>query len=231
LKTSEDGIATAEVALPSTIPFRATKPGYFPIEGQIYVDQPEKTISLDQELAARVALDVFLHNMSYPGFGFAYFFVPDTLFARIGIISFLLGFVLDDRDGESESVFVSQTLNNFSLAFGFYFNDPDRFFRPYFALGATWRFITADGYWGLEPIAPFAAQPILGWEYARNQKIKIFAEYAPYFYWAPDRGLFYLTLPLDRDVRFLPIPKTDDRVEWAWVWEIFVFNVGVRIRL
>ena len=103
--------------------------------------------------------------------------------------------------------------------------------RPYLGLGGTWRFVTADGYWGLEPASPFAAQPLLGFEYAQNQKFKIYAEYAPYFYWAPKRNLFLLSLPLDRDVSFIPFPIRDDLVDWAWVWEIFVFNVGMRIRL
>jgi len=231
LKTTEQGIATAQVALPSTIPFRATKPGYFPVEGQVYVDQTEKVISLEQELAARIALNVYLHNMSYPGFDLMYFFIPDTLFGRVGFLTYLVGFVLDDGDEESGSVFTGHTLNNFSLSLGFFFSDPDRPFRPYFALGAAWRLVTANGYWGLEPVAPFAAQPVLGWEYARSQKIKIFAEYAPYFYWVPERYLFDLSLPPDRDLAFLFIPRRDDLVDWAWVWEILVFNVGVRIRL
>jgi hypothetical protein len=230
-KTDEDGSATTEVALPSTIPFRATKPGYMPIEGQIYMDQTEKVVSLDQKLAARMALDVYLNNMSFPGIDFIYFFIPDAFFARISLLTYLIGFVMDDRGLESESFFVSRSLNNFSLALGFFANDPDKNFRPYFALGAVWRFITAEGYWGLEPVAPFAAQPILGCEYSQGQKVKLYAEYAPYFYFAPDRGLFSLSVPLDHDIAFIYLPILDNQVDWAWIWEIFVFNVGVRIRL
>jgi hypothetical protein len=117
------------------------------------------------------------------------------------------------------------------MAFGFFFNDPDRYFRPYFALGAAWRFITAQGYWGLDPVSPAAAQPILGIEYARSQKIKMFAEYAPYFHWAPERDPFEKSLPLDRELAFRFFPDKGEATDWAIVWEILVFNVGVRIRL
>jgi hypothetical protein len=234
LKSSGEGVAGVEVALPSTIPFRATKPGYFPIEGQIYMDQPEKVISLEQELGTRTAFDIFLNNMSYPGFNFLYFLVPDTLFARVSILTYLIGFVLDEQDGEAVSMFTSHTLSNFGFSFGFFFNAPDRPFRPYFSLGGAWRLITAKGYWGLEPAAPFAAQPILGFEYARNQKIKMYAEYAPYFYVAPERYLFALSLPSDHgggSLPFLFFPKNGNPEDWAVIWEIFVFNIGMRIRI
>jgi hypothetical protein len=234
LKSSEEGIAGVEAPLPSTIPFRATKPGYFPIEGQIYMDQPEKLISLEQQLATRLAFDIFLNNMSYPGFDFMYFLVPDMVFARVSVLTYLIGFVLDERDGEAVSMFASHTLNNFGLSFGFFFNDPDRPVRLYTGLGGAWRLITAKGYWGLEPAAPFAAQPFLGLEYSRNQKYKMYAEYAPYFYFAPERYLFTLSLPSAHgggNVRFRFYPKSGDRVDWAVIWEIFVFNVGLRIRI
>jgi TolB-like protein len=231
LKINTEGQVNVQVPLPATVPYRATKPGFFPIEGQIYMDQTTKVVPLKQQHGARIALDFYLNNMSYPGFDLTYFFLPDTVFGRISFLTYLIGFVLDDRSGESGSIFTSHTLNNISLAFGFYFNDPDRFFRPYFAIGAVWRIMTANGYWGLEPTAPFAVQPVLGCEYGRRQKIKVFAEYAPHFYWAPDRILFALTLPLDRDLAYLFFPPRDDVVDWAFAWEIFVFNVGVRVRL
>jgi hypothetical protein len=231
VKIAEQGKVSIQVPLPATLPFRATKAGVFPIEGQIYMDQTTKVMHLDQQQAARLAIDVYLNNVSYPGAGFTYFFVPDAVFGRVGLTSYLVGISLNDSEDSSKSIFVSNTLNNLHMAFGLFFNDPDRFFRSYCALQATWRFITAKGYWGLEPIAPFAAQPILGIEYARSQKIKVFAEYAPYFYWAPERFLFRLSLPLDHNLAFLFFPASDDAADWAVVWEMIVFNVGVRIRL
>jgi hypothetical protein len=198
------------------------------------MDQPEKLISLEQKLAARMAFDVFLNNMSYPGFNFMYFLVPDTIFARVGILTYLIGFVLDEQDGEAVSMFTSHTLNTFGFSFGFFVNDPDRTFRPYFSLGGAWRIITAKGYWGLEPAAPFATQPVLGFEYSRNRKYKVYAEYAPNFYFAPERYLFALSLPSEHGGGKLPFrffPKSGDPGDWAVIWEIFVFNVGIRIRI
>jgi len=231
VRIDSQGRVSIPVPLPATLPYRATRAGFLPAEGHVYMDQTRKVVLLEQEQAVRLAVDVFLNNMSYPGAALTYFLVPDAVFGRIGVLSYLIGFNLDDSEEGSDSILVSQSLSNLSISFGLYFNAPDRYFRPYFALGAAWRFVTARGYWGLEPVSPFAVQPLLGCEYARNQKVKVFAEYAPYFYWAHDKDLFALSLPLDTNPRFLFFPPRKDPVDWAWVWEIFVFNVGVRFRL
>ena len=231
LKLDDQGRISIPVPLPATLPYRATKAGFLPEEGHVYMDQTPKVVLLQQEQAVRLAVDVYLNNMSYPGASLNYFFVPDTVFGRISVLSYLIGLRLDDPEEGSGSILTSHSLSNLGLSFGMFLSAPDKDFRPYLALGAAWRFVTARGYWGLEPVSPFALQPLLGCEYARSQKIKVFAEYAPYFYWAPDKDLFALSLPLDHNPRFLFIPPRKDPVDWAVVWEIFLFNVGVRFRL
>jgi hypothetical protein len=225
LKTPEDGQATVEVPLPSTIRFRATKPGYLPVEGQIYVDQPEKTVVLDQVPGSRLALDFYLNNANFPGFDVTVFLVPDRVFAKTGILTYLLGFVLEG-DPDSD-FFVSYTLNHFNISTGFYFNAPDRFLRPYFAAGAFWRIITAKGFWGLEPIAPFGVQPILGFEYSRQSRLKLYFEYAPQVFWTGDSDntlLFLLSVPSNNEgSAYWPL-------DWC-VINLANFKLGMRLRL
>jgi hypothetical protein len=226
LKTTEAGSATVEVSLPSTIPFRATKPGYWPVEGQVYMDQPEKTIVLEQTPGDRIALDFYLNNFNFPGFDFTYFLVPEMVFAKTGILTYLIGFVLE---GDQENkVFVSFTLSHYNLSMGFYLNAPDRYFRPYFSTGAFWRIITARGYWGFEPIAPFGLQPILGFEYSRQPRYKLFFEYAPMVHWTgniDDTFLFLLSIPSDGDFSgYLPVPP-------VCVINVLNFKLGMRMRL
>ena len=225
LKTTEAGNATAEVALPSTIPFRATKPGYWPVEGQIYMDQPEKTVAIEQTPGDRIALDLYLNNFNFPGFDFTYFLVPEIIFAKTGILTYLAGFVL--RGDEESDVFVSLSLNHFNLSMGFYLNAPDRFIRPYFSAGAFWRFVTAQGYWGFEPIAPFGLQPILGFEYSRQPRYKMFFEIAPMLYWTgniDNTFLFMLSIPPDDEFSgYLPL-------KWC-VINLANFKLGLRVRL
>jgi hypothetical protein len=226
LKITEAGSATAEVALPSTIPFRATKPGYWPVEGQIYMDQPEKTIVLEQSPGDRIALDFYLNNFNFPGFAFTYFLVPDMVFAKTGFLTYLLGFVL--RGDEESDVFVSYSLNHYNLSVGVYLNAPDRYVRPYFSAGVFWRIITARGYWGFEPIAPFGLQPILGFEYARQTRYKLFFEYAPIVHWignSVDTFLFLASIPRDDEFSaYLAVPP------WC-VINIVNFKLGLRMRL
>ncbi len=148
LKVAKDGQISTDVPLPATLPYRATKPGYLPIEGQIYMDQTEKVVSLPQEQGARIGFDIYLNNFTYPGFDFIYFFVPDSVFGKVGVLTYLLGIVLDDDDRSDGSIFVSHTLSHYNLSLGFYLNASDRYVRPYFSAGAFWRIITASGYWG-----------------------------------------------------------------------------------
>jgi hypothetical protein len=202
LKITDDGTAAAEVALPSTIPFRATKPGYWPVEGQIYMDQPEKSVVIEQTPGDRVALDFYLNNFNFPGFDFTFFLVPEMVFAKTGILTYLIGFVLEGGGDSDSEVLVSFSLNHYNLAMGFYLNAPDRYFRPYFAAGAFWRIITARGYWGFEPIAPFGLQPILGFEYSRQHRYKLFFEYAPMVHWtgnSDDTFLFLSSVSSDNE--------------------------------
>jgi hypothetical protein len=225
LKTTDDGTVAAEVALPSTIPFRATKPGYWPVEGQIYMDQPEKSVVIEQTPGDRVALDFYLNNFNFPGFDFTFFLVPDMVFAKTGILTYLIGFVLEG--GYDSEVFVNFSLNHYNLALGFYLNAPDRYFRPYFSAGAFWRIITARGYWGFEPIAPFGLQPILGFEYSRQHRYKLFFEYAPMVHWtgnSDDSFLFLSSISSDNEF-------TSYR-SYRWCVINFVnFKLGMRVRL
>ena len=224
LKTEEDGVATAQVPLPSTTRFRATRPGYWPVEGQIYMDQPEKTVVLEQAPGSRASLDFYLNNGNFPGFDFNFFLLPDMVFVRAGILTHLFGFVLEE---EERDFFVSYTLSRFNLGGGIFLNAPDRFFRPYFAAGAFLRIITARGYWGLEPISPFGIQPIFGFEYSRQSRYKLFVEYAPMAYWTGDLDstlLFLLSLPAKNDFSgYLPL-------HWC-VFDLVNFKLGLRIRL
>jgi len=227
MKTAEDGTAVAEVALPSTIPFRATKPGYWPVEGQVYMDQPEKSVVLEQTPGDRIALDFYLNNFNFPGFDFTFFLVPEMVFAKTGILTYLIGFVLEGGGYSDSEVFVSYSLNHYNLAVGFYLNAPDRYFRPYFSAGVFWRIITARGYWGFEPIAPFGLQPILGFEYSRRHRYKLFFEYAPMVYWtgnSDDTFLFLLSIPSNNDFSgYL-------NARWC-VISIINFKLGLRVRL
>lgn len=227
LKTADDGTATAEVALPSTIPFRATKPGYWPVEGQVYMDQPEKSVIIEQTPGDRVALDFYLNNFNFPGFDFTFFLVPDMVFAKTGILTYLIGFVLEGGGWEDDKIFVSYTLNHYNLAMGFYCNAPDRYFRPYFSAGVFWRLITARGYWGFEPIAPFGLQPILGFEYSRQPRYKMFFEYAPMVYWTGNSNDTFLFLSsITSDNEFTGYES------YRWCVVNFVnFKLGLRVRL
>jgi len=225
LKTTDAGVATAEVPLPSTLRYRATRPGYWPVEGQIYVDQPQKQIVIEQTPGSRAAVEIYLHNFSFPGFDFSVYLIPDMVYARAGILTYLFGFVLEGDD--EDELFVSYSLNHYNISLGFYLNAPDRYFRPYFSAGAFWRIIATRGFWGLEPIAPFGMQPVLGFEYSRQPRYKLYFEFAPMVHWTGGQDntfLFLLSLPRgDRSSGYLPL-------DWCVV-NLLNFKTGVRVRL
>jgi hypothetical protein len=147
------------------------------------------------------------------------------VYAKTGILTYLIGFVLPGD--EEREVFKSYSLNHFNLGMGVYLNAPDRHIRPYLSLGAFWRIITAQGYWGLEPIAPFGLQPTFGFEYSRQPRYKMFFELAPMVYWTGNREdtfLFTLSIPADDEFSgYIPAR--------VCVINVVNFKLGLRVRL
>jgi hypothetical protein len=183
LRTDSDGIARAAVQVPVTLAVRATRAGFFPVEGKYFLSREQTTVRLEQDRGARFALEAHLTNLIFPGLQFSYFLVPGLLFARTGFTTNVIGLLLTDSGDEAKTgqfgLLVSRPLNQVDLGIGVYLNDEDRDLRAYAGLGAFLRLLTTLGYVGLEPIAPWGLQAALGLEYSRNPRGRFYLELAP----------------------------------------------------
>ena len=198
LRTDADGQARLDVQLPLTLSIRARLPGHFPLESKYYLSQELTTLELEQARGARFAFDVYLNNMIFPGFEFSWFPLPSTLFVRTGFTTYLAGLLFSGR-GQDTSLFVSMTLNLLDLGIGAYLNDADRNLRAYAGAGVFLRLITSLAYFGLEPIAPWGLQAILGLEYSRRLKQRFYLEFDPLLYFTSHPDLMKASLSSNRD--------------------------------
>jgi len=180
LRADSDGVARAEVQVPVTLSVRATRPGFFPVEGKYFLSRAQNTVPLDMNRGARFAFDVYLNNLIFPGFQFSYFLIPGLLYARTGFTTNIVGLLFSDSGSEGESgLLISRPLNQLDLGLGVYLNDEDRDLRAYAGLGAFARLLTTLSYLGLEPIAPWGLQASLGIEYSRHPRRRFYLELAP----------------------------------------------------
>ncbi len=135
LKVGPDGQVSAEMLLPATYTFRAFCRGYYPEKQHLYLDQGRKVIHLDQKPGSRFALNFYLKNFTFPGFDLSYYFIPNFLFARFGLTTFMIGIMLDGGNHNEKDPLVSLSLNHLSLSTGIYLNRENHYFRLYLGAG------------------------------------------------------------------------------------------------
>jgi hypothetical protein len=222
LRTDSSGIARAAVQVPVTLSVRATRAGFFPVEGKYFLSRAQTTVQLQQDRGARFAFEVYLNNLIFPGFEFSYFLIPGLLFARTGFTTNAIGLLFADSGSEGEGdLLVSRGLNQMDLGLGIYLNDEDRDLRAYAGLGAFARLLTSLGYFGLEPIAPWGLQAALGIEYSRNPHWRFYLELAPLLHFTNRPDLMFASFAPDYSLvgyAFLP---------WG-VFEFLNLRLGLR---
>jgi hypothetical protein len=227
VRVGDDGQAVAEVELPATFSYRATRLGYYPSEGLVLLQPGEQSLLIAQERGTRWALSLYLYNAAYPGLELAFYPVPGFLFLRLGVTTYLLGLVFGG--GSEEQILASYSLSHLNLSAGLYLNEADSMFRFYLAMGLFARVMTPAGLGiRLEPIAPWGLEPVLGMEISRSLKHRFYVEYAPRFYWTWNWTFFWMSMPQDRNPDMMRFPID---AAYAWFWEIFAFRLGMRILL
>jgi hypothetical protein len=208
LVADEEGVAHAAVQVPTTLSVRATRAGFFPVDGKYYLNRELTTVRLEQAPGARFSLEVYLNNLIFPGFQFSFYPIPGTLYIRSGFTTNMLGLLFTDSGSEpTSSLLISRALNLLDLGVGAYLNDADRDLRAYAGLGAFLRLIGTFAYFGLEPIAPWGLQAALGLEYSRQARRRFYLEFAPLLYFTSRPDLMFASFSPDYSLvgyAFLP---------------------------
>ncbi len=221
----ESGRLEFNLGNPSLFDYRAEIWNYYPVEGEFYLEQEPVEIDLAQEAGTRIGFDVYLYNLCFPSVNFIFYIVPNYFFVKAGITSYMIGLHLgSDSDESTPPVFPSIPLNDIGIQIGTYINKEDQFIRLYGGIGAFTRLIVPEGFFGLDPLMPFGAYPIVGVEMSSLLKLRFFLEYTPTFYYSPRPDWFLASTNNDGDMGiFIPLE--------VGAIDFLVFRVGVRILL
>jgi hypothetical protein len=184
----EDGAARLEVpALPAVVEVRATKRGFLPARRILYI-RADRDVSIEQKPAPRLAIDASM-LMAWPGAAVLWSPVPELLFVRGGLTTYLLGLVM-----RGDAFITTDPFTNLDLLAGVYLNPADSALRLYVGAGGFLRLVHAPALLlGIDPLAPFGIEAVLGAEMSICPSAKVFAEFEPMLYVTGYPGLLLST--------------------------------------
>jgi hypothetical protein len=217
----ETGRTTVVLPNPNVYRFRATRINYDPLTETLVVGDDPQTVVLDQQPAPRHIVDLGLSTLNFPTASYGYYLLPNYIFAKIGVTSYVAGFYLLSETGEERRLFVSEPLTEIHLQAGSYFTPADRDVRGYAGAIGGMRIIHSVFFLGLEPIAPFYAGPFVGFEFEPVAKILGFFEWSPVMLFTEVPTLLGSSVPAGYD----PMGVTDFGIGLV---EFLRYRVGVR---
>ena len=182
---SFDGVALLRLPAPAEYSLRSTRAGYYPDTSRLFLGGDQE-FSLHQVPASRWALDASLLQMGYPSLDASFFVIPNWLYVKLGLTTYLVGLAFTDTQ-----VITSNPLTNIVLQTGVYLRREDVLFRFYFNVGAFVRFVHAPGVLvGIDPLSWGGLQASLGTEIGSNPRGRFFFELQPMLYASSVPGLF-----------------------------------------
>ncbi len=187
-RVGEDGAARLDLpAVPSVVEVRAVKQGYLPERRTVYV-RSERDISVEQAPAPRLAIDTSL-LLAWPGVAVTWAPVPELLFVRGGLTTYLLGLVM-----RSDAFITTDPFSMLDLLAAAYLNPADAPVRFYAGAGAFLRIVHAPNLlFGIDPLVPFGFEAAIGAELPIGPSAKVFAELQPMLYMTDYPGMLLST--------------------------------------
>ena len=171
-----DGRAELTIPVPAAYTLRAALRGSSTVGRPLYL-QADRELAIQQEPVPRFALDVSA-LLTWPGFAVSFFPVPERVFVRAGLTTYLLGLTFS-----SEAIISSDPLTNLDLLAGVYMSPAYSALRAYAGVGGFVRFVHAPG-WPvhLDTLSPAGLQAAFGLETPIGGSARFFAEYEPMLY-------------------------------------------------
>ena len=187
LVVQDSGVVSVDLNQSATYTLRATKKGYYPLTQTFALTSPELDLALEQRKASRVAVELYLNNLTYPGLEVSFYFIPNLFFGRFGVNTFLVGLPFRNLDEGGRTSF---GLTHLNVGLGIYLNAPDSLFRFYVAAGMFLRFIHLEGEsLQLDPISSVGIFPAVGVEVSTIPTLRFFVEYRPLVYFTSEPDL------------------------------------------
>jgi hypothetical protein len=173
----KNGTAVVEVPIPGSYSILLTRQCFLPATMDLYVDSP-LDVSVVQEPGPLIAVDFTLFNNFFPGVGLVFFPVPDYVFLKLGIDSFLIGLALNDQ-----TAFFSLPLTNVTFQAGSFFTPEESVPRISVAIGAFLRIAHLEGNpFIIDALAPGGGLLALSAEIGPTTRHRFFVEYAAMIY-------------------------------------------------
>jgi hypothetical protein len=179
------GEVEVAMSLPVFVRWKASSLSFFDSSGTTLIDAPLSRVELPMRKLPAWTAELSLYGFSFPE-ARASILLGKRLFARATITQFLAGLNLQSPyDGPSPepSMLSSFSLMYAGFGFGTFFEDPDRSLRFYTAVDMLVR-LDMPGYrsFFIDPIAPFGISPLIGAEWGRDARAKLFFELGGIFY-------------------------------------------------
>ncbi len=176
----QDGRAVSRLPNPNVYTYRATRLGYETVSGVLIVGDDAETVELHQVPAPRHVVDLGLSTLSYPSVSYGYHLLPDYLFAKVGLTTYVAGIYLLGET-EERNLLVSEPMTEFYLQLGAYFIASDKPIRGYAGGLAGIRMVHSPFLVGLDPLAKYFAGTLLGMEFEPFESVLGFLEWTPVF--------------------------------------------------
>lgn len=207
-----EGTTELTLAAPAAYELRAEHAGSASVLRSLFI-QSDRELAIKQKPASRFAVDASV-LICWPGLAVSFFPIPERVFVRAGLTTYLVGLVL-----QSDQVFSSDPLTNFDILGGLYVSPAYAAVRLYAGGGGFLRFVHAPGWpMRLEPLAPAGVQLALGAETPIGTSARFFAEYEPMLYGTATPQLL----------------RSTQRSEAGWVFfsraalQLLSFRIGIR---
>ncbi len=194
VSTGKDGTAAVKVPIPASYTVTLSCQTYFPVTMQIYVDSP-MAIPVHQEQGSYFGADFTFVNNLFPGAAAVVFPVPNFIYVKLGIDSYLIGLALGDQ-----SVFFSLPLTTVNLQAGFYCTPEEFVPRISLFLGAFLRIAhLADNPFMVDALCPVGGVLGIGAEIGPTPRHRFFLEYSTVGYFTSSPELLWASIsPGDR---------------------------------
>ncbi len=190
-----DGSSEVVLPNPSLYSIRATHRLYQPLSLTFSVKDAPVDVKLAQVRAPRYVVDAALTTLNFPSADAGVYVYPNYAYVKLGLTTYVAGFAIGGK--RDDGLFVSEPLTTLRLQAGSYINRPDAAIRYYGAIGGLLRFVHSGDITGLEPIAPFGLQAVLGLESRPWKAASAFFELTPTWYISSDPELLEASYPTD----------------------------------
>ncbi len=171
--------ADLTVPAPGAYQFTVERPGSYPKEIPVRVSQSPVTVPADLQQKSPFSFDFSLTDFSFPAIWTDYQIIPESLYAQLGIETYLVGMVplsFNNNNNGGPSLFASSGVTYVSLGLGTYLTGSTGVwkgtFRPFLTASGVLRVVTTSQYFGIDPILPGGGELVVGTEILPEYRIR-----------------------------------------------------------